>query len=147
MARNYHQGYYEPKNPEKCLNAGKITYRSSWEKVFFEYADRNPKVLKWGSESVVVPYENPVKGRMARYFVDVIMTYVDRDGKEKTVLIEIKPENQCKTPKKGRNQKQSTFDEQQLTYIQNVSKWTAAQKYAAERGWEFRILTENQLFR
>lgn len=147
MARNYHQGYFVPKNPEKCLNSGKITYRSSWEKIFFDYADRNPKVLKWGSETVVVPYENPVKGRMARYFVDVIMTYVDKDGKEKTTLIEIKPENQCKAPKKGKNQKQSTFDEQQLTYMQNISKWTAAQRYAAERGWEFRILTENQLFR
>jgi hypothetical protein len=27
-----------------------------------------------------------------------------------------------------------------------LSKWEAAEKYATERGWEFKIITENELY-
>jgi hypothetical protein len=147
MPRNYKQGYFVPTNPDKCINAGNITYRSSWEKYFFEYLDKNPKVIKWGSEVLQIPYESSVKGRLARYFPDVLMTYVDKSGETRTVVIEIKPAHETVKPKKGKRQKQSTHDQQTLTYITNLQKWEAAQKYAAERGWGFRILTENDIFR
>jgi hypothetical protein len=147
MARNYRQGYFEPQYPEKCLNSGKITYRSSWELAFMKWADRNPNIIKWGSEVLQIPYESSVKGRMARYYPDILMTYVDKTGKEKTVVIEIKPSHETNKPKKGRNMKQSTYDQQLLTFITNQEKWVTAQKYAKERGWEFRILTENEMFR
>jgi hypothetical protein len=32
-----------------------------------------------------------------------------------------------------------------MTYVKNMNKWSAAQSYAADRGWEFQIWTEIQL--
>lgn len=147
MARNYKQGIFVPKNPEKCMNTGTIYFRSSWEKHVCSYLDQNPKVLKWGSEILQIPYQSSVKGRMARYFPDYLVTILDKDGNEKTFIIEVKPLHETQKPKKGKNQKQSTYDQQTLTYITNLQKWEAAQKYAAERSWGFKILTEREIFR
>lgn len=45
MPRKYHQGQYEPKNPEKYKgDPSKIRYLSSYEKHFFEWCDRSPSV-------------------------------------------------------------------------------------------------------
>jgi len=147
MARNYHQGHYTPVNKDKCLNANTITYRSSWELEVLKFFDRNPRILKWGSEILQVPYMSTAKGRLARYFPDFIVTYVNKTGEELTEIVEVKPLSQCKMPVKGDRQKQSSFDEAMLTFITNQEKWTAAQKYAKERGWKFRVLTENSIFK
>ena len=147
MARNYLKGHYAPVNKEKCLNANAITYRSSWELEVLKFFDRNPKILKWGSEILQVPYMSTVKGRLARYYPDFLVTCTNKHGDHVTEIVEVKPLDQCKAPVKGKNQKQSTYDEACLTFITNQEKWTAAQKYAAERGWKFRILTENSIFK
>lgn len=146
MARNYQQGIYEVRNKEKYVGTKDPRYLSSYELSFFKWADRSPGVLKWGAEVVVVKYYNPVKQRMARYIVDVFMVYRTKTGEEKTALIEIKPMAQCKKPTKGKKS-QKTIIEEQLTYATNQAKWEAAEKYAKERGWEFRVVTENSIFK
>jgi hypothetical protein len=144
MARKYKQGHYTPKNPEKCMNSGVLTYRSSWELHVFEFLDRSNSIIKWGSEIVQIPYLSSVKGRMARYFPDIFVQYKNKHGEVITEIIEIKPAAETEKPKMSRNK--STNDYNTLTYITNMEKWSAAEKYCQERNIKFRLLTENQLF-
>lgn len=153
MPRNYNQGKYEVQNKSKYVgDPEKVRYLSSYELEFFKWADRSPAVIKWGSEVVVVKYRHPFKQtesgkpRISRYIVDIYIEYKDRSGKVYKELIEIKPESQCKKPRRGRK-KESTFLEEQLTWDVNQAKWEAATHYAKERGWRFQVLTESAIFR
>eukprot|EP01047_Picozoa_sp_COSAG01_P106055 COSAG01_NODE_35203_length_535_cov_1.513761_1_plen_77_part_10 len=69
-SKKYRQGRYKPINREKYVDSSDPVYRSSWELKFFKWADSNNRVLKWGSESIIVPYISPLDGRVHRYFVD-----------------------------------------------------------------------------
>lgn len=146
MARNYQQGVYEVKNREKYVGTKDPRYLSSFEKHTWAWCDRSPNVLKWGAEIIVVPYYNPVKKRNARYIVDFYMKYKNRHGEIKEALVEIKPKSQCRKPVRGRK-KESTYLEECMTYAVNQAKWEAATKYALERGWEFRVITEESIFK
>jgi aldehyde:ferredoxin oxidoreductase len=77
---------------------------------------------------------------MHRYFVDVKVKF--KSGK--IYLIEIKPEIQTKPPVKKKRKSQKYLKEV-MTYIKNESKWEQAEKYCKQRGWEFKIFTENTL--
>lgn len=148
MARNYKQGIYEVKNKDKYIGTKEPRYLSSYESYFFSWCDRSKAILKWGAEVVVVNYFNPVKNRNARYIVDVYIKYVDKNGDIREELIEIKPHDQCSAPTKGRGKKaENTYIQESLTWATNQSKWEAATKYANERGWAFRLVTEKSLFR
>ncbi|MBG24109.1 MAG: hypothetical protein CMF22_11740 [Idiomarinaceae bacterium] len=147
MARKYQQGIYEPVNKEKYTGTKNPTYRSSYELEVFKFFDRSPYVIKWSSELVVVPYFDPVKQKKRRYITDVYVEYRDKQGNKHIELIEIKPSSQCKPPVKGKRQSKHTYEEAMLTYMTNTAKWEHAAEYARQRGWKFRILTENQIFR
>lgn len=148
MARNYQQGTYEVKNKQKYIGTKDPRYLSSFELRTWEWCDRSPAVLKWGAEVIVVDYFNPVKNRRARYIVDVYIKYMNSAGETKEEIIEIKPAIQCSPPKKGRGKKaESTYIQESLTWATNQAKWEAADKYAKDRGWTFRILTEHSIFR
>ena len=62
--------------------------------------------------------------------------------KEKTFLIEIKPKKQTQAPKEP-SRKTKRYITEVMTYVKNTSKWETAQSYAADRGWEFVIWTED----
>ena len=51
----YRQGVFWPKNKEKFIGT-KAIFRSGLELKFMRFCDGNPNVVKWSSESVVVPY-------------------------------------------------------------------------------------------
>jgi len=146
MTRSYKQGIYEVTNMSKYIGTKSPRYLSSYELEVFQWADRSPTVLKWGAEVVVVEYFNPVKNRKARYIVDLFMEYVTKTGEVKKALIEIKPSSQTTPPKKGRKS-ENTYIQESLTWMTNSAKWDAAAKYANDRGWDFRILTEKSIFR
>ena len=141
----YKQGIYSPVNSEKYKGAGKPEYRSSWELKFFKWCDKNPNVLKWGSETVIVPYVSPVDNRVHRYFVDNIISLKEGNA-IKTYLVEIKPSKQTKPPIPSKRKKKSTILYENYTYAVNQAKWAAAQKFAQSKNIEFIILTENELF-
>lgn len=146
MARNYRQGVYDVKNKDKYIGTKNPRFLSSYELAVFEWADRTPAVLKWGAEVVVINYFNPVKNRKARYIVDLYIQYVNALGEVKEELIEIKPAAQTSAPRKG-NKSERTYIDESLTWATNQAKWEAAELYAKERGWGFRLLTENGIFR
>ncbi|WGH49579.1 head completion [Alishewanella phage vB_AspM_Slickus01] len=147
MTRKYKQGYYDVKNVEKyCGTKTHIRYLSSYELRFFEWCDRCTAIIKWSAETVIVPYHNPLKGKMCRYIVDIYFKYTNKHGVVCEELVEIKPSAQCKRPNKGKKS-EKTYQSEMATWIVNQAKWQAAKKYAEERSWNFRIITENSLFR
>lgn len=141
----FKQGVYKPVHSEKYKGSRNPEYRSSWELKFFKWCDRNSNVLKWGSETVIVPYMSPLDNKIHRYFVDSIITI--KEGNEtKTYLVEIKPSKQTKRPVPSKRKKKSTVLYENATYVVNQAKWSAAQKYAKSKGIEFIILTEKEIF-
>ena len=136
-----YKGKWRPKNREKYDgDPTRITYRSLWERQAFKWCDQNPKIKSWSSESVVVPYRLMTDGKMHRYFVDLKITFTNG----KTVLVEIKPKKQTKPPKKPTRKTRRHLKEVR-TYAMNISKWSFAEEYAKDRGWEFQVWTEDTL--
>jgi len=144
------KGLFTPVNVEKYLgDPRKIRFLSSWERAFMEGLDKNPNVIKWGSEEFKIPYYNPIKKKMASYYPDFIVKYQDRTGNVLTEVIEIKPSNQdprrITKDTKGRVKKPSAYDTVQM--VINQAKWTAAEAFCKQHGINFRVLTEQELFR
>ena len=142
-----YKGKYKPQNPKKYLgDPSKIVYRSLWERKFMVFCDTNESILSWGSEEVVVPYVSPKDNRVHRYFVDFIVEMVKTDGTKEISLIEIKPKKQCLEPKK-KSRVTGRYISEVMTYGVNQAKWKAATEFAENRGWMFRVLTEDDLFK
>ena len=143
----YLQGKYAPINPQKYVGDVKdIVFRSSLELVAFKFCDTNPAIVKWGSETCVIPYISPVDGRPHRYFMDLKVWTRSANSEElKITLIEIKPKDQIKEPKKTKTMKESTFNNSMRTYLVNQAKWTATREHCAKMGWSFIIWTEEHL--
>lgn len=136
-----YKGKYKVKKPSKYEGDWKnVIYRSSWERQFFRWCEDNDSVIRWSSESVVIPYRCKTDNRVHRYFMDVKVKF--KDGR--TVLFEIKPECQTVPPKQPKRNSKKYLREV-MTYVKNISKWEAAEKYCKERNWQFIIATENTL--
>lgn len=141
----YKQGIFKPQNSNKYLGSSYPTYRSGWELKFFRWADLNEKVLAWGSETIIVPYINPLDNKVHRYFVDNFVIFKDKEGNKQKFLIEIKPSKQVAKPVDSSRKKRSTILHEQTTWITNQAKWEAATKWAEKKGCKFVILTEKEL--
>lgn len=135
---------FVPRFPEKYKGTLPILWRSSWELKFQRWADANPNVISWGSESVIIPYQNPLTGRISRYFVDFNIVMKDKNGELKKFLIEIKPFSQTLPPVQ-KNKKTKSLIYQQAEYVKNQAKWAAATAFCASRNSTFVIITEKQL--
>jgi hypothetical protein len=142
----YSQGIYSPLNPQKYRGSYPIIYRSGLELKSFRYLDKNPNVLTWGSESVVIPYISPADGKMHRYFVDLVATLKDvKNNCIRKLLIEVKPEKQTKPPIESNKKKRTTILYEKYQYAVNMAKWEAARKWAKEKGYIFLILNEKHI--
>ena len=139
---NFERGRYILINPNKYIgDKSNIVYRSRWERLFFKWLDENPKIAKWGSECIVIPYFCQTDRKMHRYFVDVIY----QNHKNEVFLIEIKPAHETQEPKFKKTSRKKTIVETAAKYVKNTSKWQAAKEYAEQRGWQFKIFTEDTL--
>ena len=102
--------------------------------------------MKWGSEEVVVPYKSPKDNKMHRYFVDFIVETVNKRGFKEITLIEVKPKAQCKAPEKKEKPTRRYITEV-MRWGVNSAKWKAAREFAENKGWTFKILTEDELYK
>lgn len=135
---------YNPVNKDKYIgNVDNIICRSLWERKFCKYLDKNDNVIRWSSEEVAVPYYSPIDNKIHNYYPDFIFE-VKQENEIKTIMVEIKPEKQTIPPK---NKKGRTALEAALVYEINTAKWKAAQKFCEQKRWEFKILTEKNLFK
>ena len=140
-----HSGIFRPRNIKKYRGDYRnIIYRSSWEKVFMRYCDKNSNILEWGSEETIIPYRSPLDQRIHRYFPDFYIKVRDNDGKAKKYIIEITPKKQCIEPK-VQKRKTKKYVREVMEYAKNQAKWKAAREYCADRHLEFKILTEDNL--
>ena len=139
-----YKGRFIPNNPKKYNgDSNNIIYRSSWEVRVMKYLDENPNVIWWASEELPIPYRSPVDNRIHRYFPDFIVKVRRKDGLVMTYILEVKPESQTKMPVQKRRTKK--FIQEAATYAINQEKWRAADIFCKEHGWQFKILTENDL--
>jgi hypothetical protein len=141
----FHKRLYKPIFPEKYTgDPTNIVMRSSWETRFANWCDRNPSVVKWSSEETIIPYRCPTDERVHRYFVDFKIQIKNKEGLLRTYLVEVKPLKQTMPPVYPGRRTQRYLTES-LTFMKNQAKWNAANEYCKDRGWEFKIITENEL--
>lgn len=139
-----YKGIFKPINPNKYRgNIDNIQYRSLWELKVMKYLDVKAEITWWASEEIAIQYLSPIDQRNHRYFPDFIIGIKDKTGNEKTYVVEVKPYEQTLQPVKKR--KTQKFITEMATYAVNQAKWRAADIYCQKRGWEFMILTENEL--
>lgn len=134
------QGFYTPKNPEKYIGKHTPKYRSGWELTFMTFCDTNKNVLYWASESLVVPYRNPLTGKKANYIPDFFVVYQNKYGKQIAEVVEIKPKKQSLIESKVASAKDKAI------VAVNYAKWGAAAAYCKQQGFTFRVITEDDLF-
>jgi hypothetical protein len=140
-----YRGKYRPKSPNKYNgDPTNIVYRSSWELRLMNWLDSNHNVIKWSSEEVVVPYKHPITGRWHRYFPDFMAVMKDKNGTNKTYMIEVKPKKQVDPPEKKTKITKRYLQEVQ-TYAINSYKWKYAKEYCKDRNWIFIVITEKEL--
>ena len=107
----------------ESLKAGACTFRSSWEKAYFEYLDATSDVVSYMSESLKIPYiSNKKTGKIRNYIPDLLVTYLDGHR----ALIEIKPKKR-------------------VDNVKNVRKFLAARLWCLAHGCDFVIITEVEL--
>lgn len=134
------QGIYTPKNPKKYIGNHKPKYRSGWELTFMNFCDSNDNVLYWASESIRIPYRNPLTGKPSTYLPDFFVVYQNRFGKQLAEVVEIKPKKQSLIESKVASAKD------RMVVAINHAKWAAAMAYCKAQGYSFRVITEDDLF-
>lgn len=142
----YKAGQINPESCKKLFESQKhvpIIYRSSYEKDFIHWLERSPRVSRWGSECVGIPYRNLGDGTSHTYYPDYIIEMIKDDGTKKILLVEVKPWKQTQKPDAMLPMDSYAWKE----YVRNCSKWKAAQEFAQRYGAEFRIITERTIQR
>lgn len=134
------QGFYEIKNPQKYVGKGKPRYRSGWEHAFMRFCDNNEHIVQWASESISIPYRNPITGKQTIYVPDFLIMYRTRNNTTRAELIEIKPKGQSVVEEKMKSRDRAVV-------AVNYAKWDAATKWCQRNGLTFRVITEDDLFR
>lgn len=134
------QGRFEMKHPEKYVGTRTPLARSSWEFVFMRMLDEHPGVEKWASESVQIPYRDPLTGKYTIYVPDFFISYVDKNGKKHAEVVEVKPASQTLRENVGK----SRYNQEQ--YIKNLAKWEAANAWCKQKKIRFRVVNESDIF-
>lgn len=149
-ADKFHQGEYKLKNPNKYLGDPRdIIYRSSWEYKFMLYCDLNEGVLKWGSETIKIPYITR-DGHRKNYIPDFYLETVNKNNPlyNNKFLVEVKPEEQTREPvipKTISEKRLKNLEYQIQQWNINKHKWAFAIEWCRGRGIQFWLVTEQQI--
>lgn len=136
---------YKPEFNDKYVgNPENIVCRSNWERKFCKYLDKNENVIRWSSEELKIPYISTIDKQIHQYYPDFLFE-AKKDNIIETYVIEIKPKKQTLKPEKKKNKKAHLTE--CITYETNICKWKAAEIFCTQRGWKFKILTEDNLFK
>ena len=71
---------------------------------------------------------------------DFLVLYQDKNGKRKAELVEVKPKKEAML-ENAKSKRDKAF------LLINTAKWAAALTFCKKNGLEFRIITEDQLFK
>ena len=111
-------------------NRNPIGFESTLEKDFFLLLEFDRRVESFEEQPVTIPYHNP-EGRLCRYTPDVLVRYrpvLTGQLGGPPALCEVKY--------------RSDLREHGAEYR---PKFTAARRYARDRGWRFRVVTEREI--
>ena len=133
------QGRFDMKNPARYVGKRTPLARSSWEFVFMRMLDEHPGVENWASESIQIPYRDPLTGKYTIYVPDFLVQYLNKKNQICTEVVEIKPKKQSIIESKASNR-------ERLTVAINYAKWAAAQAWCKRQGLTFRVVTEEDIF-
>jgi hypothetical protein len=136
---NFRQGPYTVKNVAKYVGNGTPKYRSGWELTFMMFLDSNDNVLQWASESIRIPYRNPLTGKQSIYVPDFLVTYRGRNNTTIAELIEIKPKKQSLLESKA-------SDRDRAIVAVNYAKWHSATLWCKKNGLTFRVINEDMIY-
>ncbi len=163
---NYHQGNYIPSNKDKVIklnSQGGMYYRSSWELKIMTWLDNNPKIKRWGSECIIIPYQmthfeksGDMEIKKHSYYPDFYYEIDNEDGTTKKVIAELKPmkdflmvqnlqEQKLLIPQNPTMKKLKNFEYDVKMAQKNSEKWKALIKYSDLKGWTFIVITEVHL--
>lgn len=135
---HFKQGYIDPSKCKKLFESCRnkpIIYRSSWEKIFADWCERNSGVESWGSECISIPYIYNVDGQEHLYYPDFVVKM--KNGI--TFIVEVKPFSQTQKPT-GNN------PEKIATWMKNMCKWKTVQKWCSTQpNTKFWIVTEKSI--
>ena len=133
----YRQGAVHPDACRKLFESQRrkpIIYRSSYEWRFINWLEHSPKVKRWGSECMNIPYT--LGGVFHTYYPDFVVELVNG-----TIwVVEIKPKNQTHKPSN-----QNTYAWEQ--WLKNKEKWRYAIDYCNKHNLSFKIFTEDTINR
>lgn len=149
MARTTAKDFFTPKNPQKYIGKMPIMYRSSWELTMMMWLDSHPYILQWASESVDIPYRNPLTGKWSIYIPDFLIVYADKTGRQHVEMVEIKPMKEVPGYQKiseRTNRPLKVSKQTQLVQAVNAAKWAAAMQFCKKKGWKWRVVTEETLY-
>lgn len=145
--QNYKQGKFKPKNPQKYNgDPTEIYFRSSYELKFMQYCDLTESVISYQSEEFWIPYRSPLDGKTHRYFPDFFLKYKDKDEKMRNLVVEIKPAKELKMPDTNPKRRTKSWAYSVKMWAINQAKWNAAKEWCADHNYEFKIMTEKELF-
>ena len=139
---NTKQGYFSVTTSTKYFGNGPVIYRSSWEYKFCVWAERNPNVKKWSSESVSIKYWNSFDDKYSLYYPDFLIELVNG----LIFLIEVKPASHMTKPNLPKRQTKKSIANYLYVkeqYTKNMCKFQAAIKYCEAKSWKFRIADES----
>ena len=135
----YHQGEFIPTNPQKLIGHARPFARLSWELTVMTLLDKHPSVIQWASESISIPYVNPLTGKRTVYIPDFLVMFKDKNNKQRVELIEVKPSKEAIAENAKSKKDKSAL-------ILNTAKWSAALMWCKKNGVTFRVLTEKDLY-
>ncbi len=144
MAQKFAKGEFVPTNTAKYIGKHPIVYRSSWELTMMRKLDEHPNVLAWASETVSVPYLNPLTNRWSMYIPDFLVVYIDKTGQKHAEIIEVKPMRE--RPDYQRKAGERLSEKTKLAQVVNAAKWAAAVKFCAKNRIAFRVASEDEMF-
>ena len=136
----YHakSGYYYPLHPEKYAAENKtIIYKSSLEQRFMLYLDKNDAIRWWKYEPFPIKYFDVTTNKVRKYYIDFIVAI--KGNPDRIIYCEIKSKKETLKPKNPNNINEN------MTYLKNMSKWKYAKMYCKEKGYDFMVITEDQL--
>ena len=132
---------FKPSNPKKYMgDPNMIICRSTWERKFCQWCDKNTDIVRWASEEFSIPYVSPKDNRVHRYYPDFLIEKTDG----KRYIVEVKPKKQTLPPVKKEKVTKAYINEA-VTYAINQAKWSAAKEFALDNGVDFLVITEDEL--
>ena len=137
-------GVYQPKNRSKYIGQQSPIFRSSWQLQAFVSLDKNPKILRWASQAIAIPYIDTARQNTRhKYIVDLYFEVANAQSQIEKWLIQIKPYSQSVNPKATKRKSTGKLIMEQAIVQTNHCKWEAATQFCKEHGWHFGVWTQH----